>query len=886
MDPARWNQIESLYHAALTCDPNSRAAFLQSACKGNEALRSEIKSLLEFHARADSFIGTPALDIAARLLDEDEIGEHLQQRETLPSGTVVSHYRIVNQIGAGGMGEVYRAHDPRLGREVAIKIVPAQYSQNPDRLQRFEQEARAAAALTHPSIVAVYDVGTTADHTPYVVTELLEGETLRARLRRGPLPTDSAVTTARQIASGLAAAHRVGIVHRDLKPENIFLTRQGHVKILDFGLAKLLPDSPLAGADTKRGETGQASILGTLGYMSLEQLRGEPVDQRSDLFSLGAVLYEMLSGRKAFAGSTPADTIGAILTAEPADLTADARAVPASINRVVRQALQKQPRDRFQSAEEFATALTNASGSLGQAPLVAPEPKFILARRLAVIAALVLLPLSLVLLWKTPRGTQTFPITVAPGPFRSLAVLPLVDVSASPSKGYFADGMTDELITQLASLRDIRVISRTSAMRFKGSREPLANIAKALDVDVVVEGSVMRAGDRVRITAQLLQAPTDRHLWAQSFDGSAADLIGLEAEVARAVTAGVHGVLQPAAAARLARAQHVATAEAYDAYLKGRFYAALLTPSDLQGAVAYLDEAVAKDPDFALAYAALAESYSWGAGLGLMPPQPALEKAERAASKALALDPDLATAHHALAWVRYARQWDFAAAETEFRRSIELAPGNATAHLWYGMFLAQRERRDEAAFQFRSARALDPLADVVAELALTPLLTFRQYPQLISEALALRKTIPQSPPIGWFLISAYERQGALKEAIDERERLAVAFGEVATAVRKVFDAYRREYALHGPRAYWTLLRRQMSDSDETTAYERAVIDAHLGARESMYSGLKAALKSRSTQMLYWEPSEPAFDPYRAEAQFRDLTATVERIGTVAPESGL
>jgi eukaryotic-like serine/threonine-protein kinase len=878
MDPTRWNQIENLYHAALACGQDSRAALLQSACEGNEALRSEIESLLEFHARADFFIGTPALDIAARLLDEDEIREHLQQRETLSSGTVVSHYRITGQIGAGGMGEVYRAHDPRLGRDVAIKILPALYSQNPDRLQRFEQEARAAAALTHPSIVAVYDVGTTADHIPYVVTEILEGETLRTRLRRGPLPMGDAVTIARQIASGLAAAHRKGIVHRDLKPENIFLTRQGHVKILDFGLAKLLPDSPLAEANTKRGETTQASILGTLGYMSLEQLRGEPVDQRSDLFSLGAVLYEMLSGRKAFAGNTAADIIGAILTAEPADLTPDARAIPASINGVLRQALQKQPRDRFQSAEEFATALTNASGSVADAPPVAPEPKVLFARRLALVAALVLLPLSLVLLWQIPRGTQTPPAMFVPGAIRSLGVLPFMDVSTGPSTSYFADGMTDELITQLASLRDMRVISRTSAMRFKDSRESLANIAKALDVNVIIEGSVMRAGDRVRITTQLVGVPADRQLWAQSFDGSAADLIGLEAEVARAVTAGVHGLLLPAAAARLAQPQHVAGAGAYDAYLKGRFHAAQLTPADLQSALRSFEESVAKDPDFALAYAALAETYSWGAGLGFMPPQQALEKSEQAALKALRLDPDLATAHHALAWVRYARQWDFAAAETEFRRSIELAPGNVTAHLWYGMFLAQRERRDEALRQFREARALDPLADVVAQLALTALLTSRQYPQLVSEALALQESNPQSWMIGWFVLSAYERQGALEEAIAERERQAVAFGKSATAARKEFDAYRNEYARHGPRAYWTLLRRQMSDSDATTAYERSVLDAHLGAREPMYAELAAALQSRSTQLLYWESSEPAFDPYRAEAQFRDHTAAVEQMG--------
>jgi eukaryotic-like serine/threonine-protein kinase len=875
MDRERWNRLESLYHAALACDVESRPAFLQSACEEDVALRSELESLLDFHARAESFISTPALDIAARLLDQEEIGEQLRQRETLAPGTILSHYRIVDQIGAGGMGEVYRAHDPRLGREVAIKILPALYSQTSDRLQRFEQEARAAAALSHPSIVAVHDVGATADRIPYVVTELLQGETLHARLRRGALPVESAVAIAMQIASGLALAHQKGIVHRDLKPENIFLTGQGQAKILDFGLAKLLPDSPLAAADSRRGDTARASILGTLGYLSLEQLRGEPVDQRSDLFSLGAVLYEMLTGRKAFAGRTPADTIGAILTTEPLDATADAQAIPPSISGVVRRALQKQPHERFQSADEFAAALARAANlaDAGMPSESASRPAS--AWRLVLIAVLILSPLVLVWLWKTPRAMQALPTAAVPGPIRSLAVLPLIDVSPTLGAEYFADGMTDELITELAGLRDVRVISRTSAMRFKNSHEPLASIARSLNVDVVVEGAVMRAGDRVRITAQLVQARDDRQLWAQSFNGSAADLIALEADVARAITDRVHGALQPGAAARLVRPQHVADAGAYDAYLKGRYYAARLTPGDLQTAIGYLDQAAARDPEFALAYAALAETYSWGAGLQLMPPPAALQKSEQAASKALALDPDLATARHALAWVRYARQWDFAAAEREFLRALELAPGNATAHLWYGMFLAQRGRHDEAITQMHEARALDPLADVVAQLALTPMLTFRQYPQLITEALALRKTIPQSPIISWFLISAYERQGAVREAIEERERQAVAFGDTVAAARQEFDTYRREYAVHGPRAYWTLLRHQMSDADETSAYERSVIDAHLGARESMYAGLRVALGSRSTQMLYWEPTEPAFDSYRAEATFRDLNATLK-----------
>jgi TolB-like protein/Tfp pilus assembly protein PilF len=468
--------------------------------------------------------------------------------------------------------------------------------------------------------------------------------------------------------------------------------------------------------------------------------------------------------------------------------------------------------------------------------------------------------------------------TVAVTSEKSVAVLPFLDMSEKQDEGYFSDGLSEELIDLLCKVPNLKVPARTSSFYFKSRPEDIPTIARRLMVAHVLEGSVRKSGNRVRITVQLVRADNGYHLWSETYDRQIGDVFKMQDEIAGAVVKALKLLLLPAAAARLAQPQHVASAGAYDAYLKGRFHAAQLTPADLQSALRSFEESVAKDPGFALAYAALAETYSWGAGLGFMPPQQALEKSEQAALKALRLDPDLATAHHALAWVRYARQWDFAAAETEFRRSIELAPGNVTAHLWYGMFLAQRERRDEALRQFREARALDPLADVVAQLALTALLTSRQYPQLVSEALALQESNPQSWMIGWFVLSAYERQGALKEAIAERERQAVAFGKSATAARKEFDAYRKEYARHGPRAYWTLLRRQMSDSDATTAYERSVLDAHLGAREPMYAELGAALQSRSTQLLYWESSEPAFDPYRAEAQFRDHTTAVEQMG--------
>ena len=361
MERERWQRVERLYHSALERQLGDRAVYLEQACEHDEELRLEVQSLLACQEKATDFIESPALEEVAQLLTKEEI-EKSGPRSLLP-GTTISHYRIEEKIGAGGMGEVYRAHDPRLGRDVAIKILPEAFAADADRLQRFEQEARAAAALNHPNIVAIYDVGTWANATPYVVSELLEGETLRGCLQRGPLPVRKAMEVGAQIAQGLAAAHDKGIIHRDLKPENLWLTKDGHAKILDFGLVKLMPEGQLRAemATATVTETTSTKIMGTLGYMSPEQVRGQTLDQRTDIFSFGAVLYEMLSGRRAFRGATPADTISAILTRDPPELASDSQSFPGVISGIVRRSLEKNPNDRFKSARDLAFVLAAAS---------------------------------------------------------------------------------------------------------------------------------------------------------------------------------------------------------------------------------------------------------------------------------------------------------------------------------------------------------------------------------------------------------------------------------------------------------------------------------------------------------------------------------------------
>jgi eukaryotic-like serine/threonine-protein kinase len=866
MTPERWQRMKGVLYEALELPPGQRAEFLDRACSGEDSFRREVDSLLSSNDSACS-----------SLFQSSEHGVPLS------SGTKLGHYEVQSLLGAGGMGEVYRGHDPRLGRDVAIKVLPPGFSNDRERLRRFEQEARAAAALNHPNIVAIHDVGTTNDGIPYVVSELLDGETLRQCLTRGPIPVRKTVDLALQMASGLAAAHDKGIVHRDLKPENLFLTKNGHLKILDFGLAKLVrsPSSPEARtltdpeARTLTDGTSAGAVMGTLGYMPPEQVRGLAVDQRSDIFAAGAIVYEMLSGKRAFCGETRADTIEAILSRDPPALSETNPSVPPSFERIVRRCLEKDANERFHSVRDVAFALaaiSEPSVTQGKASTV---PAKVFRWKPALLAGVLILVASLLWIWNPGDIRHGFRSASTTSQIRSLAVLPLENVSGNPEQEYFADGMTDELITELAGLNELRVISRTSVMPFKATRKPLSEIAAALNVDAVVEGSVLRDGDRVRITAQLVQAATDRHLWAKSYEGSVADVIRLQNDVARSVSDEIRTKLRPAEKARLNGPQRAITPEAYDAYLKGLYFSAKLTPDSLQKAFEYFNHAIQSDPTFAPAYAGLAEAYGWAAGLYLLPPQEALQKSEAAATKALEIDLSLGMAHHALAWVKYARGWDLHGAEREFQRAIELNPNNATAHLWYGMYLAQRKRIDQSFAEMQLAKQLDPFSSVVNSLSMTPLLASREYDRIVEQAAPELKTDPNDALLNWFLTSAYERKGDFARAIDGREKQAIAFGEDPQVAKQEFAAVRREFSVQGERGYWLSRQKSLASTSWADPFDLAVVDARLGETDATFDNLEKAYQQRSVLLLYWLQTEPAFDRFLVDSRFQGF---VRRIG--------
>jgi serine/threonine-protein kinase len=622
----------------------------------------------------------------------------------LAAGTRLGPYEILSPLGAGGMGEVYRARDTRLAREVAVKVLPERMADDPKSLARFEREAKAVAALSHPNILAIHDFGEERG-IRYAVTELLEGQTLRERLSREHLSWRKAVEIGIAIAEGLSAAHARGIVHRDLKPENIFLTSSGHVKILDFGLARVdaAPSERMTSAPTELAATEAGTVLGTLGYMSPEQVGGKPADARSDVFSFGCVLYEMLTGRRAFSGDSPGQTMAAILRDQPSEIAVLDSLVPEGVDRIARRCLEKSPAERFQSAGDLSFALRESLGS-GLSRSAPRRPGVSRRTGLSVAVAAIALVGIVLALRLLGRGAGA-------GRIESLAVLPLANLSGDPQQQYFADGMTEELISDLAKISALRVTSRTSVMRYKSSSKSLPEIAKELGVDAVVEGSVTRAGSQVKITAQLIDAVKDRHLWADSFQRELKDVLSLQGEVARAIAGEIGVRLTPEERSRLADKKTV-NPEAYEAYLKGQYHLFRRTAADARKSLEYFQQAVEKQPDYALAYAGIAEAYETAAGSvqGALSPKEAFPRAKAAAMRAVELDSTLAEPYVSLAWSSFVFDRDWTTAENQFQRAFQLDTNYPMAHENYAMFLSRMGRFDEAIRQMKRAQQLDPLS--------------------------------------------------------------------------------------------------------------------------------------------------------------------------------
>ncbi len=780
---------------------------------------------------------------------------------SISPGSRLGPYEILAAIGAGGMGEVYRARDPRLGRDVAIKVLPASLSADADRLRRFEQEARAAGMLNHPNITAVLDIGE-HEGAPYVVQELLEGETLREALATGILPTRRAIDVGIQIAQGLAAAHDKGIVHRDLKPDNVFLTKDGRVKILDFGIAKLADTGDLpqgTGIPTAAAGTAPGMVLGTLGYMSPEQVRGKAADARSDIFSFGAVLYEMLAGRPAFQRGSPAESIAAILTSDPAPLRSDHGPGSERLEGIVRHCVEKNPEQRFQSARDLGFALTEISGI----PRSASRPRrraAIVVAGAAVLAAFLLLSLPR---WRG-RGDRAGSPSV-----HSLAVLPLENFSRDPEQEYFSDGMTEALIADLSQIRALRVISRTSVMQYKAAKKPLPEIARALNVDAIVEGSVMRSGDRVKITAQLIDGKTDRHLWSRVYERDYRDVLALQSEVARAIALEIAASMTPQEEARLASARPIDPL-AHEAYLKGRYSLNKNTEPSIRQAIRYFGDAIAREPRAAPAYAGLADSYSALRSV-YAAPRDVMPQAKDAALKAVKLDDALAEGHVSLGLVKLYYDFDWPGAEAEFRRAIQLNSNLAEAHDGYAMFLAAMDRRGEAVAEIDRARSLDPLSLLVITDAAWVEYLARDYRRSAEFG---RKAIELDPNFWWghaVLGLALEKLSRFDEALAEMQK-ARSLDQSPTVLEMLGGAYAASGRKAEAMQVLDQLTRQAS-KQYVCPYEVATIYAGLGDKDSALQWLKRSEDERA-DCAPWMKSDGKFDPLRSDPRFREILSRI------------
>ncbi|MBF8295747.1 MAG: Adenylate cyclase [Bacteroidetes bacterium] len=776
-------------------------------------------------------------------------------------GSTISHYRILEKLGEGGMGVVYKAHDTKLNRDVALKFLPPNLLVSEDDRHRFVHEAQASAALSHPNIATVFEIDESEAKT-FIALEFIEGQSLAQKIKSGPLKVDDALSIVIQTCEGLQAAHEKGIVHRDIKSQNIMVTTKGQLKILDFGLAKLRGATVL----TKAGTT-----IGTMGYMSPEQLRGEAVDHRTDIWAVGVVLYEMIAGRRPFQGDYEDAVAYQVINQQPEPLTAIRTGVPMELERIVKKAMQKERANRYQHVVEIVTDLRSLKEEIetGLEKGAVTKTRLPVKKRLyayLLLGVLVLIVTAVMILTQFPPTKEKI---------ESLAVLPLENIGQDPDQEYFADGVTEALITYLSKISALRVISRTSAMQYKGVKKPLPQIARELNVDALIEGSVLREGTQVRITVRLIQGSTDEHLWAESYQRELRGVLVLQSEMAQVIARQIGMRVSPEERARLTNARPV-NPKAQELYLKGRFYWNMRTQDGIRKGTEYFQQAIEEDPGYPLAYAGIADCYALlgSPGLVALPPREAFPKATAAAMKALEGDSTLGEAHTSLAFVKLVYDWAWSDAQKGFHRAIELNPGYATAHHWFGLiYFVAMGQFDEALAEMKRAAELDPLSLVINTDVGRTLYFARQYDQAIEQ---LRKTLKMDPEFfraHWNLGLVYEQKGMFEEAIAAFQRAKAFSSDNLLATGALGHAYaisgRRDEALKVIEEL-----RKESRKKYVPAYQFAAIYAGLKDNDRAFAWLERAYEERSPT-LTWLQVDPVLDSLRPDPRF---TALLKKVG--------
>ncbi|MET0645313.1 MAG: protein kinase [Pyrinomonadaceae bacterium] len=915
MDARRWQLIDEVFGSALERAHGERGAFLDEACRGDEGLRREVESLLK-HDQTEGIIDRPCFEDAARLL-----AGGLSESFT---GQTLGPYQILEELGAGGMGVVYRALDMKLGRTVALKLLPLNYTRDADRLRRFEREAKHASSLNHPNILTIFEIGS-EDGTYFIVTELIEGETLRQLLTRGPLPVVEALGIATQIADALDVAHEALIVHRDIKPENIMVRRRdAYVKVLDFGLAKLMGEFPAGPADGGSGlvQTEAGVAIGTPSYMSPEQTRALALDARTDIWSLGVTLYEMVAGRRPFEGGTTSDVIASILQKDPAPLSQLASEVPAELVRIVTKALAKDRDERYSTTKELladlnrlkrrlefeaeaeraaapesVSTVAQARGvnalsqrtaeerdvSTAGAQRVTSSAEYIVEeikrhKRGAWVALAVLCAAAVALVTQFAYGRffagggeagVDRSAVHSDAEIHSIAVLPFANSTGDANTDYLSDGISESLINSLSQLGGVKVIARSSSFRYKGKDADPREVAKALGVRAILIGRVLRRGEELHISAELVDTRDGTQMWGEQYNRRAEDLLSVQTEIAGEIADKLHLRLTAGEQRRLGRRETVRP-QAYELLLKGRFYSNSGGTENWKRAVEYFNQAIADDPAYALAHAELSRCYVNLVGSSALDPVEGMPRAEAEALRALALDENLPDAHLALANIKMST-WEWAAAEREYRRAIDLSPNYARAHSAYSSYLSLMGRREPAIAEIRRARELDPLSVIASAYVGFTLLFARQYDEAI-EALKETLELERDFPIAHYVMGqAYVGKGMYPEAIaayQEANRL----GENSPSLQIYLG---HAYAKAGERKKaQAILKRLEQGREYVSPGELAILYAALGEREQAFASLERAYAAHDLQLQYLG-TDPAYDDLRGDPRFADL---LRRIG--------
>jgi eukaryotic-like serine/threonine-protein kinase len=782
-------------------------------------------------------------------------------------GAVIDHYRVVSLIGRGGMGEVYLAQDIRLGRQVALKLLSGELTQQTERVRRFQQEARAASALNHPNILTIHEIGQT-DEGQFIATEFVEGITLREHMTQTRLGVQEVLEVVTQIASGLVVAHAAGIVHRDIKPDNVMIRSDGLIKVLDFGIAKLIEQDASTNpeAATKIMSTTPGVMIGTVSYMSPEQARGLSVDARTDIWSLGVLVYELLARRWPFEGPSTSHIIVSILEHEPMPLVQVSPNVPIEIQSVLSRSLEKNTDDRYQTMSEMLADLQTVKEKV----LFEGRSRASAATFISTTASSQVLPAQ-----KSPSGPLISKRQRTRSVIDSVAVLPLLNTSADANMEYLSDGITESLINNLAHVPKIRVVPRNTVFRYKDKEIDPQKVGQALNARAVLTGRVRQIGDRLIVGVELVDVAGETQLWGEQFNVEFTDIFKVQEEIASEIIEKLRIKLTHTEKKRLAK-RHRPNTESYRLYLKGRFYWNKRTDEGLKKGIEFFRQAIEVDPTYALAYVGIADSYGVLNFFGDLPPKESATRATAAAKRALEIDDTLAEVHTSFGLVNLIYDWDWQSAEREFKRAIKLNPNYATARDWYSAYLMAVGKTEEAIEEIKHAQELDPLSPIITTGLARQLYYARQPEPAIQECLRILDMEPNFAPAHWFLGQAYEQLGKYDEAITQLQQAVNYSGERALMLASLGYTY----AVSGNRAEAeaVLDRLKEHSSHNVPALTLAFVHTGLGQNEEAFEWLDKAYAERFGWLIFLNV-DPKLDQLRSDTRFIDLLRRLKIVTT-------